>query len=74
MKQKTITTGTAKYGTIRGISDAAVRKALAHGHATPGVKSAKKVGKTWLLTIDVQQLSHLTGVTEKNLVKQLGDN
>lgn len=38
------------------ISSVAVAKAIRLGHRTPGIKTREKIGKTWLLYVDVIEL------------------
>jgi len=41
-----------EYAAMRGITDAAVRKAIMLGHALPGVTSRKKFGRAHVLNVD----------------------
>lgn len=56
--------GSVEYGKIRGISDAAVRKAINMGHRLPGVVSRLKIGKVHILTVDEKKLEKFLQVSE----------
>jgi len=55
---------TQQYAAMRGISDAAVRKAIIKGHKLPGVTARKKFGRAHVLHVDEKKVKEF--LTAKN--------
>ena len=53
-----------QYATARGITDAAVRKAIMMNHNLPGVVKKDKFGKAHVLHVDKRKLRKYLEVTE----------
>lgn len=66
--------GTRKYADLRDINDATVRKAIIHGWSLPGVIGTQKVGKTHLLTIDIESFAKYLKISSRKLKKDLESN
>ena len=55
---------TQQYAKLRGIGDAAVRKAIKLGHALPGVVRREKFGRAHVLYVDKNKLQKSLEVTK----------
>lgn len=53
-----------EYAKLRGIGEAAVRKAIKMGHALPGVVKKEKFGKAHALYVDKRKLRKDLEVTK----------
>lgn len=63
--------GIKQYALARGISTAAIRKAILQGKELPGVIGRQKTSSGHIFTINIQSLANHIGTSEKKLRKLL---